>query len=659
MKVLDRTIASEGTLRAISESKNSSDFLQSVHMFRKRNRHKIFKTLKKRQVERKLFLMLVQEKEEQTKTILTRYWEELLEGNEKLRFSIQSKEAFSFLRKVFKYNQFEKRDGSIVDRVLHDDNLITDTAYVNRLIMEKLRGLQVSDKFPSYNGYIDFPKLEPLVEGELESLLSRFFPGKAFTDDCISDDIFRIEHRDKVVQILSDLWNGQDINERHFRARLVALNKKHPAVPKADQIRPIVITSPLVKILEGRLIPKLQKYLKEELHISQVGFIEHMDIYVNIWRVLTRIKELRDRKKHVYCLFLDFSSAYNTVPHSLLFEKLKSILSTEEVQLIQAVYSRTKICLGDEELLPNVGVAQGSVISPSLFNVYAESLLEDLEMKGWNVDDLFGFADDHLIINLTKGTLRKAITLVREWCTEANIKLNPDKSGVLEVCPKGASATMLVGRKFEGIPVVQEYKYLGLILDGKISGKRHLEKLFGYVDETGKRHDGKVDFLRRNLSPLIKNISIDYRINLWQILIRPLFIPLALLSSFLCESSLGLIEARLRKSIKWFLGLSRNTPNQVISTLVKVDFKEWARLEVERARMKWKARRNREEVGNLPKYEVHCGGKWMPKELARFINLQNVFCRSCRVKLSSEHYMNHGINVPNFGNPFGRNQSRN
>jgi len=56
----------------------------------------------------------------------------------------------------------------------------------------------VKIRLPSRKRYTGFPKLEPLVEGELESLLSRFFPGKAFTDDCISDDIFLIEHSDKV-----------------------------------------------------------------------------------------------------------------------------------------------------------------------------------------------------------------------------------------------------------------------------------------------------------------------------------------------------------------------------------------------------------------------------------------------------------------------------
>jgi len=184
-----------------------------------------------------------------------------------------------------------------------------------------------------------------------------------------------------------------------------------------------------------------------------------------------------------------------------------------------------------------------------LFLIYAKSLLKELQLGGWAIDDLLGFADDHLVISITKGMLRKAIKMVQEWCREANIKLNPDKSGVMEVTPKGVSPSLELGSKFEGIPVVQEYKYLGITLDDKMNGRRHIEKLFGYVDEYGKKHEGKIDFLKRNLSPLIRNISVDYRVNLWQILVRPLFIPLALLSNFLCKTSSDLIEGRLRKSL--------------------------------------------------------------------------------------------------------------
>jgi len=72
---------------------------------------------------------------------------------------------------------------------------------------------------------------------------------------------------------------------------------------------------------------------------------------------------------------LDFKSAYNTIPHKELFEKLNCALSGKEIQLLKAIYTRLKIRLGNESIRYNNGVAQGNMISPVLFDIYAEDLL--------------------------------------------------------------------------------------------------------------------------------------------------------------------------------------------------------------------------------------------------------------------------------------------
>lgn len=70
--------------------------------------------------------------------------------------------------------------------------------------------------------------------------------------------------------------------------------------------------------------------------------------------------------------------------HARLFSVLeeKHILDSKEIQLLRAIYCRTSIELGNESLRPNVGVAQGSIISPYLFNVYAEDMLLALQADG-------------------------------------------------------------------------------------------------------------------------------------------------------------------------------------------------------------------------------------------------------------------------------------
>ena len=75
---------------------------------------------------------------------------------------------------------------------------------------------------------------------------------------------------------------------------------------------------------------------------------------------------------------------------------------------------------------------------------------------------MYSYTDDHLILCYSPTHLHKAINIVKNWSAEYNIKLNPEKSGILEVPPKYHSTSLRVGACIEGIPIVDSYKYLGV-----------------------------------------------------------------------------------------------------------------------------------------------------------------------------------------------------
>jgi len=251
----------------------------------------------------------------------------------------------------------------------------------------------------------------------------------------------------------------------------------------------------------------------------------------------------------VFGLFLDFSSAYNTVLYSRLFRKLEKVLSSEEIQLIKAIYSRNRIRIGNQSFTPNVGVAQGSVISPSLFNVYCEDLYEGIRDDAIvDMDDMLGYADDMLILATSMSQLRTVISIVRLWCVENNLKVNESKSGILEFVPRmGKNNFYLeVGSKFEGFPVVDKYKYLGLWIDSKMTMEPQLKHI-----------KDKANFLTYKLYPLLKCASLSYRINLWKVLTRPLYEMLFGLYYYDGDSNKEKVQRVLRKTFKSFTLLKK------------------------------------------------------------------------------------------------------
>ena len=96
--------------------------------------------------------------------------------------------------------------------------------------------------------------------------------------------------------------------------------------------------------------------------------------------------------KQAWTLFIDLKSAFDKVDHKLLIEKLKKKgVSKELINTIQWLYANTKIKVNGKEIGIGRGVIQGGILSPTLFLVMFDDLLDELENHGF---EDFAFADD-------------------------------------------------------------------------------------------------------------------------------------------------------------------------------------------------------------------------------------------------------------------------
>ena len=196
-------------------------------------------------------------------------WHELWSQIQKKRFSINQKEAFIKIR-FLKYDVFEKRDGSIITKVL-TDKIIVEYEQVNHLLKEALEILTGKNSESTYKKTYKFPTLPQISIEEFRSLVKKLKKNKALASDLVADTPLynAIIKNPKITEMFSNLWSSDIMNnnemKKHLVGRLITLNKVHPDIPKPMQMRPIIALSPLLKILEIRFKPKLDRYLNEKI----------------------------------------------------------------------------------------------------------------------------------------------------------------------------------------------------------------------------------------------------------------------------------------------------------------------------------------------------------------------------------------------------------
>lgn len=572
------------------------------------------------------------------KTILKdikQYWQSFWSKSERKRYSPMSKETFRLMRTICRYHEYEKRDGGVVNRILSDsDTIVTDPNEISRLLIEVLKSIQQSPHQKQYTGEAIFPKLEPLDQLEMELLLARLAHGKACSYDLFSDTV--LSQKDlvkRISSILNDLWSSDilnwDLAQIFFKARLMPLNKLYPNLPRKEDFRPIMILSVILKILETRFLPKLETYMIESMHTSQTGFVPGQGVFVNIFRALRQIKSRTDAKKPCYALFIDFKSAYNFARHDILFKRLEGILTPEEIEFQRCIYDKLVIQHGDHYFRPNIGVAQGSTISPALFNIYVEPLLRELSAIISN-EDIFAYADDVMFICDNLERLEKCIKVLENWSSLNNMVINRKKSAIMEFMHRRSKKpTLTINSTLYNYPVTDKYKFLGTWLNCKLT-----------LDDQMRHIAKKTYFLRSRLNVVLQNASLDYRKNLWQIFVVPMYEFCAPLYAYESSKTKMLcLNRMLRGSFRSYSGLKKTVKLSLLTELMGYDMNIRSEELKATSELKWQTRLQGEIYHtNLTQHAIEPGTKktnackYMPNTVVQYINMQTSLCPTCKSK---------------------------
>ena len=135
----------------------------------------------------------------------------------------------------------------------------------------------------------------------------------------------------------------------------------------------------MLKILQA----SLQQYVKHELPDVQAGFRKGRGTRDQITNIRWIIEKAREFQKNIYFGFIDYAKAFDCVDHNKLWKNLKEmgipdhlICLLRNLHVGQEAIVRTGHGTTDWFQIRK-GVHQGCILSPCLFNFYAEYIMQN------------------------------------------------------------------------------------------------------------------------------------------------------------------------------------------------------------------------------------------------------------------------------------------
>ena len=139
----------------------------------------------------------------------------------------------------------------------------------------------------------------------------------------------------------------------------------------------------MLKILQARL----QQYVNRELPDVQAGFRKARGTRDQIANIHWIMEKAREFQKNIYFCFIDYAKAFDCVAHNKLRKILKEMGIPDHLTcLLRNLYAgqETTIRTGHgttDRFQIEKGVCQGCILSPCLFNLYAEYLMRNAGLE--------------------------------------------------------------------------------------------------------------------------------------------------------------------------------------------------------------------------------------------------------------------------------------
>ena len=352
------------------------------------------------------------------------------------------------------------------------DNNEFDTVHYNRTKMHKiLLENRMNDPL-----YLDNENLNYNIT--IEEVTTVIMKAKS-RSACGYDEIpYTVLKNPPIIAILQQLFQlvfDTGIIPCIWRKAIICPILKDPTSDKRIPMnyRGVSLLSCISKLYSAFIDRRLTRYLEDNdlLADEQNGFRKNRSCEDHVFVLNSIIRN----NPTVFTAFIDLRKCFDFIDRDMMLYKLiLNGIDGKMYNTIKSIYQHTLSCVKVNSKYTDwfdckTGVKQGDNVSPTLFSIFINDLVKEINDLGLGYDidgrkvSMLLYADDIVIFARTEHDLQKTLDVLHEWCKRWRVLINTDKSKCIHFRKGRTSQTehlFKIGNNI--LETVDTYKYLGV-----------------------------------------------------------------------------------------------------------------------------------------------------------------------------------------------------